>query len=140
MYSVRLNDYGRPPEVLHLMKLPYRRPEPGQVHVPPSAIPASADATFPAAALFGMNTLTARNALDTLRLRPGSTLLVTEAGGAVGTTILTARRRRRGVWQRLEAWAASGRNRTAGEPQEHSDAKGAIVSDIATSTILGAKK
>jgi hypothetical protein len=87
-----------------------------------------------------MTALTASNALDTLRLLPGSTLLLSEVAGAVGTTILTARRRPRGVWQQLEAWAPSGHNRTAGEPQEHSDAKGAIVSDIATSTILGAKK
>ena len=39
MSSVGLNDYGGPPEVLHLMKPPYRHPEPGQVHVAPPAIP-----------------------------------------------------------------------------------------------------
>ena len=49
-----------------------------------SVIPVPADATFPGAASFLMNALTARNALDTLRLPPGSTVLVTGAAGAVG--------------------------------------------------------
>jgi len=49
-----------------------------------SVIPAPAGATFPAAASFLMNALTARNSLDTLRLPPDSTLLVTGAAGAVG--------------------------------------------------------
>ncbi|MFN8682540.1 zinc-binding dehydrogenase [Paracoccus sp. P2] len=40
---------------------------------------------FPAAASFLMNALTARNALDTLKLPRGASLLVTGAAGAVGT-------------------------------------------------------
>lgn len=50
-----------------------------------SVIPIPNGATAPAAASFLMNALTARNALDALRLPPGSTLLVTGAAGAVGT-------------------------------------------------------
>lgn len=50
-----------------------------------SVIPMPARATFPEAASFLMNALTARNALDTLGLDPGATLLVTGAAGAVGT-------------------------------------------------------
>ncbi|WP_175839384.1 NADP-dependent oxidoreductase [Burkholderia anthina] len=49
-----------------------------------SVAPVPIGATFPAAASFLMNALTARNALDTLRLPSGSTVLVTGAGGAVG--------------------------------------------------------
>ncbi|MGW1711661.1 NADP-dependent oxidoreductase [Streptomyces sp. NPDC002156] len=40
--------------------------------------------TFPEAASFLMNALTARSILDSLALAPGSTLVVTGAGGAVG--------------------------------------------------------
>ncbi|MFJ6821374.1 NADP-dependent oxidoreductase [Streptomyces niveus] len=40
--------------------------------------------TFPEAASFLMNALTARSVLDALALAPGSTLVVTGAGGAVG--------------------------------------------------------
>ncbi|MFJ2213993.1 NADP-dependent oxidoreductase [Streptomyces sp. NPDC101062] len=43
-----------------------------------------AGTTFPEAASFLMNALTARSVLDTLALAPGSTLVVTGAGGAVG--------------------------------------------------------
>jgi len=43
-----------------------------------------ADATYAQAASFLNNALTARNALDTLALPPGATLLVTGAAGAVG--------------------------------------------------------
>ncbi|AXI83262.1 NADP-dependent oxidoreductase [Xylella taiwanensis] len=50
-----------------------------------SVIPVPGGATFPAAASFLMNALTARSALDTLGLPPDSTLLVTGAAGAVGT-------------------------------------------------------
>ncbi len=49
-----------------------------------SVIPVPEGVEFPAAASFLMNALTARNALDTLKLRVGSTLLVTGAAGAVG--------------------------------------------------------
>lgn len=52
-----------------------------------SVIPLPRGASFPEAASFLMNALTARNALDTLNLTPGSTLLVTGAAGAVGTYI-----------------------------------------------------
>ncbi len=50
-----------------------------------SVTPVPAGTDIPAAAAFLMNALTARNALDTLDLAPGSTLLVTGAAGAVGT-------------------------------------------------------
>ena len=50
-----------------------------------SVIPIPAGATFPAAASFLMNALTARTALDTLDLPPGAIVLVTGAAGAVGT-------------------------------------------------------
>lgn len=50
-----------------------------------SVIPVPAGTSFPAAASFLMNALTARNALDRLSLPPGSTVLVTGAAGAVGT-------------------------------------------------------
>ncbi len=50
-----------------------------------SVVPMPAGADFPEAASFLMNALTARNALDTLALASGSTLLVTGAAGAVGT-------------------------------------------------------
>jgi NADPH:quinone reductase-like Zn-dependent oxidoreductase len=53
-----------------------------------SVIPVPARTTFPAAASFLMNALTARNALDTLRLPTGSTVLVTGAAGAVGTYVV----------------------------------------------------
>lgn len=49
-----------------------------------SVIPVPAGASLPAAASFLMNALTARNALDTLALPTGSTVLVTGAAGAVG--------------------------------------------------------
>ncbi|EOC1344925.1 NADP-dependent oxidoreductase [Cronobacter dublinensis] len=49
-----------------------------------SVIPVPAGATFPSAASFLMNALTARNALDILSLPKGSTLVVTGAAGAVG--------------------------------------------------------
>lgn len=49
-----------------------------------SVIPMPEGVEFPAAASFLMNALTARNALDTLKLPRGSTLLVTGAAGAVG--------------------------------------------------------
>jgi NADPH:quinone reductase-like Zn-dependent oxidoreductase len=48
-------------------------------------MPVPPGTTFPAAASFLMNALTARNALDALRLPAGSTVLVTGAAGAVGT-------------------------------------------------------
>ncbi|WP_254711486.1 NADP-dependent oxidoreductase [Pantoea cypripedii] len=51
-----------------------------------SVIPIPAGATFPAAASFLMNALTARTALDTLDLPPGAVVLVTGAAGAVGTS------------------------------------------------------
>lgn len=50
-----------------------------------SVIPVPSGASGPAAASFLMNALTARNALDTLALPAGSTVLVTGAAGAVGT-------------------------------------------------------
>ena len=53
-----------------------------------SVIPIPSGATFPAAASFLMNALTARNALDTLHLPPGSTVLVTGAAGAVGAYVV----------------------------------------------------
>lgn len=49
-----------------------------------SVTPVPAGASLPEAASFLMNALTARNALDTLHLPPGSTVLVTGAAGAVG--------------------------------------------------------
>jgi NADPH:quinone reductase len=49
-----------------------------------SVIPMPTGATFPEAASFLMNALTARNALDNLKLPKGSTVLVTGASGAVG--------------------------------------------------------
>jgi NADPH:quinone reductase-like Zn-dependent oxidoreductase len=49
-----------------------------------SVIPMPTGATFPEAASFLMNALTARNALDNLKLPKGSTVLVTGAAGAVG--------------------------------------------------------
>lgn len=49
-----------------------------------SVIAAPAGASFAQAASFLMNALTARNALDALKLAFGSTLLVTGAAGAVG--------------------------------------------------------
>lgn len=49
-----------------------------------SVIPVPRGATFPAAASFLMNALTARNALDALSLPRGATVLVTGAAGAVG--------------------------------------------------------
>lgn len=49
-----------------------------------SIAPKPLGVSLPAAASFLMNALTARNALDTLRLAPGSTVLVTGAAGAVG--------------------------------------------------------
>lgn len=51
-----------------------------------SIIPIPAGATFPAAASFLMNALTARTALDTLNLPTGAVVLVTGAAGAVGTS------------------------------------------------------
>lgn len=45
---------------------------------------APAGASFPEAASFLANSLTARNALDALALQPGSALLVTGAAGSVG--------------------------------------------------------
>lgn len=57
-----------------------------------SVIPMPAGKTFQAAASFLMNALTARNALDSLKLSPGSRLLVTGAAGAVGAyTVALAR-------------------------------------------------
>lgn len=50
-----------------------------------SVIPMPEGTTFPAAASFLMNALTARTALDVLSLPPGSTVLITGAAGAVGT-------------------------------------------------------
>lgn len=50
-----------------------------------SIISKPADASMPEAASFLMNALTARNALDELKLTPGSVLLVPGAAGAVGT-------------------------------------------------------
>ncbi len=49
-----------------------------------SVIPVPKGVEFAAAASFLMNALTARNALDTLKLPRGSSLLVTGAAGAVG--------------------------------------------------------
>lgn len=49
-----------------------------------SVTAAPAGASFAEAASFLMNALTARNALDTLDLEPGATVLVTGAAGAVG--------------------------------------------------------
>lgn len=49
-----------------------------------SVIPVPAGLDFPDAASFLMNALTARNALDALKLPRGATLLVTGAAGAVG--------------------------------------------------------
>ena len=49
-----------------------------------SVIRKPAGTTFAQAASFLNNALTARNALDTLNLQPGATLLVTGAAGAVG--------------------------------------------------------
>lgn len=51
-----------------------------------SVIPVPAGATFPAAASFLMNALTACTALDTLNLPSGAVVLVTGAAGAVGTS------------------------------------------------------
>lgn len=53
-----------------------------------SVLARPAGASFPAAASFLMNALTARNALDTLALPPGASVLVTGAAGAVGTYAL----------------------------------------------------
>jgi len=53
-----------------------------------SVIPVPAGASFVQAGSFLMNALTARHALDTLALPPGSTVLVTGAAGAVGTYAL----------------------------------------------------
>lgn len=50
-----------------------------------SVIPLPSDTSFPEAASFLMNALTARNALDALKLELGSTVLVPGAAGAVGT-------------------------------------------------------
>jgi NADPH:quinone reductase-like Zn-dependent oxidoreductase len=49
-----------------------------------SVIPVPAGLSFPAAASFLMNALTARNALDALRLPSGAIILVTGAAGSVG--------------------------------------------------------
>lgn len=50
-----------------------------------SVIPLPSDTSFPEAASFLMNALTARNALDALKLELGSKVLVPGAAGAVGT-------------------------------------------------------
>ncbi|MEV0604138.1 NADP-dependent oxidoreductase [Streptomyces sp. NPDC050315] len=55
------------------------------VAVPAASVTrAPADASFPEAASFISNALTARNGLDALALEPGQTLLVTGAAGSVG--------------------------------------------------------
>jgi len=50
-----------------------------------SVVPKPGDTSFPEAASFLMNALTARNALDALDLEKDSTLLIPGAAGAVGT-------------------------------------------------------
>ena len=56
-------------------------------------IRAPSGTTYAAAATFGMNGLTARHALDSLRLPKGSTVAVTGAAGAVGSFVVSLAKR-----------------------------------------------